>query len=92
MVSMHYSNIPFYVLERQKYVNLRKICPSMDIQGGCWIFRIQRGGFYKGKIPAVETPIGAMLWDIRNRVLCLMVIYYVQIPDPIIKLLVSVIQ
>ena len=39
----------------------------MDIQGGCWIFRIQRGGFYKGgreTIPGVETPVGAMLWDI----------------------------
>ena len=33
-----------------------------------------------------------MLWDIWNRVLCFMVIYYVHIPDPIIKLLVSVIQ
>ena len=49
-----------------KMLNLRKICPSMDIQGGCWIFRIQRGGFCKGeeKIPGVETPVGAMLWDI----------------------------
>ena len=38
--------------------------------------------------PGVETPVGAMLWDIRN----IMVIYYVHIPDPVIKLLVSVIQ
>ena len=42
----------------------------------------------------VETPVGAMLWDIIKRVFCFMVIYYVHIPDPIIKFLViiSVIQ
>ena len=72
-----------------------KLTKNLPIQGGCWIFRIQRGGFDKGgreKFRRVETPVGAMLWDIRNRVLCFMVIYYVHIPDPIIRLLVSVIQ
>ena len=28
MLSMQLSNIPFYVLERQKCVNVRNICPS----------------------------------------------------------------
>ena len=48
----------------QKCVNLQKKLP---IQGGCWIFRIQRGGFDKRgkeKLRRVETPAGAMLWDI----------------------------
>ena len=61
--------MPFYVLERQKYVNLRKICPSMDngYPGRLLDFqnsegRILQGG--KGKIPGVESPVGAMLWDI----------------------------
>ena len=39
-----------------------------------------------------DTPVGAMLWAIRNRVLCVMVKYYVHIPDPVIKLLVGVIE
>ena len=40
-----------------------KLTKNLPIQGGCWIFRIQRGGFDKGKgkIPGVETPVGAML-------------------------------
>ena len=64
MMSLQKSNIPFYVLERQRCVNLQKICPSR----GCWIFRIQGGGFDKGEGknsggPGVETPVGAMLWD-----------------------------
>ena len=25
-----------------------KLTKNFPIQGGCWIFRIQRGGFYKG--------------------------------------------
>ena len=52
---------------------------------GCRISRIQGGGFDKGKVNAggLETPVG---------VLCFMAIYYVHIPYPIIKLLVSVIQ
>ena len=59
MMSLQKSNIPFYVLERQRCVNLQKIC---------WIFRIQVGGFDKGEGknsggPGVETPVGAMLWD-----------------------------
>ena len=33
MMSMHKSNIPFYVLKIQKYVNLRKICPSRGVVG-----------------------------------------------------------
>ena len=33
--------------------------------------RILQGG--KGKYPGVETPVGAMLWDICNIVLCFMV-------------------
>ena len=43
-----------------------KLTKNLPIQGGCWIFRIQRGGFDKGKgkIPGFETPVGAMLWDI----------------------------
>ena len=40
----------------------------------------------------VDTLVGAMLWGTLNILLCFMVIYYVYIPDPIIKLLVSVIQ
>ena len=42
------------------------MCKLLDIQGGCWIFIIQRGGFYKGgrENSGVETPVGAMLWDI----------------------------
>ena len=59
---------------------LTKNLPIQEVVGG------------KGKILGVENPVGAMLWDIWNRVLCFMVIYYVHIPDPIIKLLVSVIQ
>ena len=31
-MSMHKSNIPFDVLERQKCVNLRKICPSEIVE------------------------------------------------------------
>ena len=38
MMSMHYSNIPFDVLVRQKCVNLRKICPSREVFG-CSEFR-----------------------------------------------------
>ena len=44
-----------------------KLTKNLPIQGGCWIFRIQRGGFDKGereKFERVETPVGAMLWDI----------------------------
>ena len=40
---------------------------NLPIQGGCCIFRIQRGGFDKGgrgKFRRVGTPVGAMLWDI----------------------------
>ena len=33
MLSMQLSNIPFYVLERQKCVNVRNICPSRMIVG-----------------------------------------------------------
>ena len=57
-------------------------------------FRIQEGGFDKGKgkFRGFDTPVGAMLWAIRNRVLCVMVKYYVHISDPVIKLLVSVIE
>ena len=46
--------------------NLPRPCP-----GG--VFRIKgrgfdKGNFDKGKFRGVETPVGAMLWDIRNRV------------------------
>ena len=43
-----------------------KLTKNLPIQGGCWIFRIQRGGFDKGegKFRGVETFIRAMLWDI----------------------------
>ena len=43
---------------------------------------LTRGGEFRG----FETRVGAMLWD------SFMVIYYIHIPDSIIKLLVSVIQ
>ena len=33
MLSMQLSNMPFYVLERQKCVNVRNICPSRMIVG-----------------------------------------------------------
>ena len=41
---------------------------NLPIQG-CWIFRIQGGGFEKGEEknsgrPGVDTPVGAMLCDI----------------------------
>ena len=32
-MSMQLSNIPFYVLERQKFVNLRNIYPSRGVVG-----------------------------------------------------------
>ena len=46
-----------------------KLTKNLPIQGGCWIFRIQRGGFdMRGKegknSGRVESPVGAMLWDI----------------------------
>ena len=44
-----------------------KLTKNLPIQGGFWIFRIQRGGFDKGeweKFRRVETPVEAMLWDI----------------------------
>ena len=33
MLSIQLSNIPFYVLERKKCVNLRNICPSKEVVG-----------------------------------------------------------
>ena len=58
-MSMQLSNKPFYVLERQKFVNLRNIYPSRGVVG-----------FYKGRIlqgedkiqrgGCVKTPVGAM--------------------------------
>ena len=33
MLSMQMSNLPFYVLKRQKCVNVRNICPSRMIVG-----------------------------------------------------------
>ena len=60
MMSMQKSNIPFYVLERQKCVNLRKICPSRGV--GFSGFRVEvltRGrGKFRGL--GVETPVGSM--------------------------------
>ena len=43
MLSMQLSNIPFYVLERQKCVNLH-----LSIQDDCWIFRIPAKDFTRG--------------------------------------------
>ena len=44
MLSMQLSNIPFYVLERQKCVNIRNICPSRMIVGfSGFIQRILKG-------------------------------------------------
>ena len=35
-----------------------KLTKHLPIQGGCWIFRIQEGGFDKGrgKFRGIETP------------------------------------
>ena len=41
-----------------------KLTKNLPTQGGCWIFRIQRGGFDMGgreKFRRVETPVGAMI-------------------------------
>ena len=42
-----------------------KLTKNLPIQGSCWIFRIQGGGFVKGKgkTPGVQTsdPVGARL-------------------------------
>ena len=63
MMSMHKPNIPFDVLERHKCVNLRNVCPSRKVLG---FSEFSGGGFDKGKgkFRRVETPVGAMLWDI----------------------------
>ena len=43
-----------------------KLTKNLPIQGGCWIFRIEGGGFDKGRgnSGVVETLVGAMLWNI----------------------------
>ena len=52
-----------------------------------------RGGFDKGgEIQGEGLRPPSELCFGTNRLLCFMLIYYVYIPDPIIKLLVSVIQ
>ena len=43
-----------------------KLMKNLPIQGDCWIFRIQRGGFDKGEGKnsggfRLETPVRAML-------------------------------
>ena len=57
MMSMLLSNVPFYVLERQKCVNLRKKLPIQAVVGFSgfrWedLTRKNSGG--------VETPVGAI--------------------------------
>ena len=37
-----------------------KLTKNLPIQGGCWIFRIQRGGFDKGKIPGEGKNSGGL--------------------------------
>ena len=58
-----------YVLERQKCINLRKICQSRG-EGGCWIFRIQEDDLTRGGeiMPPSELcilPILNFLTDIK---------------------------
>ena len=58
MMSMQKSNIPFYVLER-------KTCQSR----GCWIFRIQEGGFDKDggkKFRGLKPPSELCILPILN--------------------------
>ena len=68
----------------------------MDIQGGCWLFRIQRGGFYKGgreKFRGLRPPLELCFGT--SEIECSASWSYIMstiVPDPIIKLLVSVIQ
>ena len=57
----------------------------LDFQDSGWRLEVLTSG--KGKIQGgrgLRPPVGAMLWT--------SVIYYVHIPDPIIKLLVGFIQ
>ena len=70
-----------------------KLTKNLPIQGGLLDFQDSGGGFDKGGEfrgrglrPPSELCFGT------NRLLCFMLIYYVYIPDHIIKLLVSVIQ
>ena len=62
MMSMQKSNIPFYVLETQKCVKLRKIRPSrgvVEFAGFMGEDLTRLGG---GKISGgIETPVGAKL-------------------------------
>ena len=61
--------------------------------GGAVGFSGFRGGFDKGgEIQGEGLRPPSELCFGTNRLLCFMLIYYVYIPDPIIKLLVSVIQ
>ena len=55
MLSMQLSNIPFYVLERQKCVNVRNICPSRMIVGF--------SGFRQRILQGEGTNSGGLSWD-----------------------------
>ena len=66
---------------------------NLPIQGGLLDFQDSGGGFDKGgEIQGEGLRPPSELCFGTNRLLCFMLIYYVYIPDPIIKLLVSVIQ
>ena len=61
MLSMQLSNIPFYVLERQKCVNLRNICPSRGVLGFSGFRQKILQGDEKDSVGGcVKTPVGAM--------------------------------
>ena len=70
-----------------------KLTKNLPIQGGLLDFQDSGGGFDKGgEIQGEVLRPPSELCFGTNRLLCFMLIYYVYIPDPIIKLLVSVIQ
>ena len=74
-----------------------KLTKNLPIQGGCCIFRIQRGGFDKGEgknsrglRPPLELCFGAS--EIECSASWSYIMSTFLSPDPIIKLLVIVIQ
>ena len=70
-----------------------KLTKNLPIQGGLLDFQDSGGGFDKGgEIQGEGLRPPSELCFGTNRLLCFMLIYYVYIPDRIIKLLVSVIQ
>ena len=58
---MQLSNKPFYVLERQKFVNLRNIYPSRGVVGfSGFRQKILQGEDTNSEGGCVKTPAGAM--------------------------------